>query len=609
MKKNIQSNSEFFSSVLNSLPFPFLVIDMDYNICMANDTARETHKTRGSVDELNAKCYQVTHHREKPCDSEKHPCPLKQLKEIKEPAVVEHIHYDRQDKERIVQVRAIPVFDDEKNLLYMIEMCLDITQRRQMAKDLALERERLSITLNSIGDGVIATDTLGRITMMNPVAERITGWQVENAVGEQFRDVFRIINEKTREPSKDPVKHVLKEGKVVGLANHTLLLARDDTESSIADSAAPIRDNDGAMHGVVVVFRDVTEERQREMKLQHLSFHDELTGLHNRAYAERRMNELESEQNPPLSIIMMDINGLKFVNDSLGHSQGDELLKEAAQTIRETCRQKDIVSRWGGDEFLIILPGISENQATNIRQRIEKAADGKQIGDTGLPLSMALGHGTKMSNKKSIQDTIKEAESRMYRKKLSISSSVRGGILAALMRTLETKSHETQEHVERMEDNGLKIAEAIVLPVYKREELKLVIALHDIGKINIPEDILVKPSDLNEQEWATIKTHPEIGYRIASRTDDFAHVADGILHHHERWDGSGYPDGLEGEEIPLISRITAIADAYDAMISSRPYSEPRSKQEAIKELKINAGTQFDPDLVEVFVNIMSKEKK
>jgi len=137
--------------------------------------------------------------------------------------------------------------------------------------------------------------------------------------------------------------------------------------------------------------------------------------------------------------------------------------------------------------------------------------------------------------------------------------------------------------------------------------LNLLITLHDIGKINIPEEVLTKKGPLTDEEWELMKKHPDIGYRIALSTDEFAHVAEEILSHHERWDGRGYPQGLKGEEIPFLARIAAITDAYEVMTNGRPYKEPMSKDEIISELRNCAGTQFDPYLVDVFVEILERE--
>jgi HD-GYP domain-containing protein (c-di-GMP phosphodiesterase class II) len=169
------------------------------------------------------------------------------------------------------------------------------------------------------------------------------------------------------------------------------------------------------------------------------------------------------------------------------------------------------------------------------------------------------------------------------------------------------KSQETEEHAERIKNLAQMVGKEIGLPQEKLDELALLATLHDIGKVGIDEKILNKPGKLSKEEWKEMKKHPEIGYRIAMASPELMTVAEYILAHHERWDGKGYPRGLKGEEIPLLARIIAITDAYDAMMSDRPYRKAISKEEALAEIKANAGTQFDPKFAEFFVKLMSED--
>ena len=175
------------------------------------------------------------------------------------------------------------------------------------------------------------------------------------------------------------------------------------------------------------------------------------------------------------------------------------------------------------------------------------------------------------------------------------------------MKTLAEKSFETEAHVQNMQRVAIKIGEKLELTDTELNRLELLIMLHDIGKINIPGEILTKEGSLSPEEWELMKQHPETGYKIARATEEFAHVAEDILAHHERWDGTGYPNGLKEEEIPLLAKITAVADAYEVMANGRPYKEPLTKEEIVKEFKRCAGTQFDPGLVEIFISVLEAE--
>ena len=354
---------------------------------------------------------------------------------------------------------------------------------------------------------------------------------------------------------------------------------------------------------VVSYFADlawtIAEHKRAEEKIRYISFHDVLTGLYNRAFFEEEMQRLETGRQLPISILMADLNGLKLVNDTYGHEAGDEMLKTVAGIIKKSCREEDIVARWGGDEFVILLPQTSEEKAGQIGKRIRSKCNSAYVGD--VPVSLALGVATKEKQSDLLTDVLNKAEDIMYKQKLAESRSVRSTVLNTLLKTLEAKSFETGEHVCRMQMLAWDFGEKLKLPESEMNRLSLLVTLHDIGKINIPEEILTKKEPLTEEEWEIVKKHPETGFRIARSTEEFAHVAEDILAHHERWDGTGYPQGLKGEEIPFLARITSIVDAYEVMTNGRPYREKMSPEEAVAEIKRCSGTQFDPQLVELFL--------
>jgi diguanylate cyclase (GGDEF)-like protein/PAS domain S-box-containing protein len=341
---------------------------------------------------------------------------------------------------------------------------------------------------------------------------------------------------------------------------------------------------------------------QAKEKLIYYSFNDRLTNLYNRNYLENEINRLDTYRQLPISIIMADLNGLKLINDTYGHASGDEMLRTAAAIIKKSCRGEDIVGRWGGDEFVVLLPQTGLTRAAQIARRI--TAGYKSASVQGIPLSIALGLAEKSNPEQSLTAVMKIAEDEMYRDKLTESSSSKSAVVSALLKTLAAKSCETEEHTRRMQNIALKIGERLNLPDSELKRLVLLITLHDIGKINLPEEILVKESSLTEMEWELVKKHPETGYRIARATEEFARVAEGILSHHERWDGSGYPQGLKGEEIPLLARITTIADAYEVMSNGRPYKPAMDKNEIIAEFQRCAGSHFDPHLTKILLTLI-----
>jgi diguanylate cyclase (GGDEF)-like protein/PAS domain S-box-containing protein len=340
-------------------------------------------------------------------------------------------------------------------------------------------------------------------------------------------------------------------------------------------------------------------------EIAYISHHDFLTGLHNRIYFEEEKKRLDTPSQLPISIIMGDINGLKLVNDGFGHAKGDELLIIISKILKDCCRQEDIVSRIGGDEFGIILPQTDSKHAQLLCSRISDACNGYALNKSLIYLSISLGYATKNISTETMDTIIMTAEENMSMHKLFERKSVRSSIIASIKVIMFEKSQETEEHAERMVQLSKLIGLAMALTESQMNELELLSTLHDIGKMGVSAEILSKPGKLSESEWAEIRKHPEIGFRIAQATSELIPIAEYILYHHERWDGKGYPEGLIGEKIPLLSRIIAIVDAFDAMTNDRAYRSAMTRPEAMEEIRKNSGTQFDPDISRVFLEKVS----
>jgi diguanylate cyclase (GGDEF)-like protein len=351
---------------------------------------------------------------------------------------------------------------------------------------------------------------------------------------------------------------------------------------------------------------NITERVRSFEKLREMSYRDRLTGLGNRAYFEEHVARLCDDQTQlPISMIIADLNGLKLINDAFGYTMGDQQLQAIADLLREHGRGGDIVTRWGGDEFVLLLPQTSEREAAEICSAIYAGA--AEIRATPFPLSVALGSATRSSMTQDCEQVRRLAEERMYRRKLLDSRSVNSMILSALQSTLQEKSGETEEHCERLGKLAMRLGRSLGLAAPVLDELMLAAALHDIGKIGVDDSILSKAGPLTPEELSQVRRHPEIGYRIVSSIPKVAAVATVILHHHEWWDGTGYPNGLRGDEIPLSSRILTIVDAYDVMTQGRCYKPAIPHTEALDELREMAGVQFDPGLVDLFVALMMPE--
>ncbi|WHH60091.1 HD domain-containing phosphohydrolase [Petroclostridium sp. X23] len=350
--------------------------------------------------------------------------------------------------------------------------------------------------------------------------------------------------------------------------------------------------------------KNAIELMKRKEEIIYLSYHDKLTGLYNRRFCEEEMQRLDHGRDCPISLIVADVNGLKLTNDAFGHEAGDKLLVTIANIIKNECRKGEIAARTGGDEFLIILPRVGLTDTEKIVERIRDRCENEK--GAPIKLSVSMGAATKENAHQDIMDIYKIAEDRMYSTKLMESRSIRSSIISSLRKTLSERNHETQEHSDRLTTLSYKLGKELGLSIDHINNLQLLALLHDIGITAIPDDILSKNGDLTEKEWKIMQNHSEIGYRIVSASQDLAHIADDILHHHERWDGNGYPQGLKGESIPLNSRIISVLDAYDCGVYGSFYQKPQGKKNTIEFIKGQAGRCFDPKIVTAFLKIIEE---
>ncbi|MGM0502692.1 MAG: HD domain-containing phosphohydrolase [Bacillota bacterium] len=466
---------------------------------------------------------------------------------------------------------------------------------------MALNTEKINKDIiETMQEGLLTCNVEGEIKMINESTTDILGYQERELINQPLNLIFSDEDSKKYFTAAN-LKQI--EQNYIFKSEEKYLLTKDKNEIPCLFSASILHDDWGEVLGAVCTFQDITERKEAENNLTHLTFHDQLTGLYNRTYLEQQLNQINSTGEVEIALIMIDLNGLKLINDGFGHEAGDKMLTRTAEVLNKSCRNSDIVGRWGGDEFIIIMSGIDQAKLEEITKRIKEKC--KETPKDPVPISLALGSSIKTEREEDIYETLKRAEDEMYNKKLFEHKIVQSDTLDTLLDNLGSKSHESEQHISRIQELACDLGEQINLSTVELEHLSLLASLHDIGKVTIAEEILNKPGSLTEIEWQNIKRHPEIGYRIASATDDFAHVAEEILYHHEWWDGSGYQEGLKGEEIPLLSRIIAIAEAYEVMTSGRPYQDAVTEKEALEELKEYAGSQFDPQLVEEFVELIN----
>lgn len=423
-----------------------------------------------------------------------------------------------------------------------------------------------------------------RFLGINKVFEEKLGMRSSELVGKSIWSVFP----NTEQYWIDFYEEVASSGKTIVFEDYSAVM-----DQYLKITAYKIDENKMA-----VIIEDITEVRKRQQEILSMSYHDSLTGLYNRRYYQENIVKLDTPENYPLTIVMSDINGLKMINDAFGHAAGDKLLLAASNVITKNCRENDFVARMGGDEFVIVMPNTFGTEAEKVIKKIY--SDSQGINIESIELSIAFGIATKEDVNESIEDTFKSAEDLMYRTKLLELPSARSEAIEAILKTLHEKDKNSEIHSRVVSGISERLASSYGMDRQEINEVKIAGLLHDIGKIVIPISIITKKGKLTDEEYNLIKGHSEIGFRILNSTFDMRNISNIVLNHHERWDGLGYPRGIKSDEIPLQSRIIAIADAFDAMTSERTYRKTFTQEEALNEIIANAGTQFDPNLVKLF---------
>ncbi len=455
--------------------------------------------------------------------------------------------------------------------------------------------------LENITNLVWVMDKNGVITYVNNACKQFWG---ENAKLEG-KNIRELLDEHRAQKIIEIKNHVLQTGEKTKVELDFKSLEDDVIWMSIAIS--PVLDRDQKVIETIFTANDITERIQNEEKLKHVSMHDPLTGLYNRLYFEEEVRRLDSERHYPIGIISCDVDGLKLINDFLGHEKGDDVLKKTAQILRKPFRSSDVISRVGGDEFAVILPSTDNKTAESICKRLYDAIEEFNNSSGELPVSLSVGCATGDDTSQGIMDIYREADHNMYSEKLRNRESVKNTCFNYLLELLERKEPFRREQRESFNRIAVLLGEALGLNGEEIQNLILLLTVYDIGKVVVDDAILFKENTLSEVEWSEIKRHAEAGYRIAQFSPKLSVVAEFIMQHHEWWNGEGYPRGLKGKNIHLIARIIALIDAYFAMLNPKPYRVSLTHAEALEELRKNSGRQFDPNLVDIFEIVLEQE--
>jgi len=478
-----------------------------------------------------------------------------------------------------------------RGLLISIERHKHNTELNKALYKMKENESRLQLILDTTAEAILGFDADGICVFCNNSGLNLLGYNNQSEIIGQ--DIHKLLfHESQTEVDKDNCKlyRVIRDGEAIHIDDE-VFLRKDKSKINVEYNAHPQFHN-GKVTGFVITFSDIAQRKKNEEEIIYLSYHDPLTGLYNRRFFEQELKRLDVKRNLPISIIMGDINGLKLTNDVFGHIVGDEIIKKTADILRKICRADDIIARWGGDEFIMILPNTSARDAYKVVNRIRKAFTKVQM--KLLKYSISLGYAAKKTEAERMDWIINRAEELMYLEKTTKIENIDYENIKNIYKHLQAENPRIKEHALNVSSYCEKIGKHLNFSEANIALLKEVAYFHDIGKVALTEsEVDFRPD---------YRKHPTVGFRILNVSEKTMEFAKYVLSHHERWDGTGYPKGLKGEAIPLISRIVAVAEHYDNLRRNKEHL--LAKDKALQTLIERAGTRFDPDIVDIFVEMV-----
>lgn len=455
-----------------------------------------------------------------------------------------------------------------------------------------LELEKMNVRnkalLKTIPDMLFVSDSRGYVTPFSFSSEKINPMTVE------------ILRNKN-------ITSLLKEGINKAVKFRELITFDFNLEKPEGFYYFEARISTSEIDEVLIMIRDITERVLMERRLREMAEKDGLTGLYNRNYFEDQYKKYELVMPDSLALILIDIDGLKLVNDTLGHIAGDKVMISVSNILKEVFPASALIARVGGDEFAVVLENRIIAEIESELEKLDNHLSYYNSGEEVFTISLSWGYAYVQGQNINTSLFFQEADNNMHQNKMLKEASTKNNLVKTLMKALEAKDYITEGHADRMGHLADLIARKMKLTHNQIDKIKLLTKFHDIGKVGIPDSILKKPGKLTEEEWEIMKTHSSIGERIANESNELKEISYYILTHQERWDGKGYPLGLKEDEIPVESRILALADTFDAMTNDRPYRKALSYKDTIEEIERNSGTQFDPEIVKIFKEVINKD--
>jgi len=464
-------------------------------------------------------------------------------------------------------------------------------------------KNELRLILDSAAEAIYGIDINGNCTFCNKSCVEILGYN------DQSELLGENMHWKIHHTQKDGTPFPIDECKIFkaftkGEGSHVIdeIFWRADGKYIDVEYFSYPQIRNGEKVGAVITFMDISERKQKEAEIEYLNCYDTLTGFYNRRCFDKIRTKIDNKANLPLSVIFADINGLKMTNDIFGHQAGDDLIKKASDIIRQVFGQSDLIARIGGDEFIILLPNTTGEEARKMLVQIESRFTGACV--KAIKCSLSIGFDTKINPNQSLDVIMANAENAMYKDKTINRKSINRDIINTIIETLHTRNPREKQHSINVAQICSDVGTALNLPQTEISKLKRAGFLHDIGKIALDERILNK-DELTDEEYEEMRQHSVVGYRILNLFDDTLDLAEYVYGHHERWDGSGYPRGIKGDQIPLISRIISVTETYDRVLNTTNKPSKEQKSMALAVIKNGAGTQFDPQIADVFVDMMN----
>lgn len=365
-----------------------------------------------------------------------------------------------------------------------------------------------------------------------------------------------------------------------------------------------LKDEEDKLIGKLFVFHDVTNSRQNFFELENSMLYDTITGFFNKQSFYTQIPQWNNPEYWPVSIVVCNVDGLRAINEAYGTAYGDLVMRQIGSYIKRRVGEETFCAKMDNGDLVIVLEKTVNADAGDLMEGVR--GEVLEFYDR-MPVSIEYGIATKEDTEVSVEKAMQIARNSMQNKKMLKDKSASSSIIDSLRQTLAESDDNTEEHVERTREMCGRLGREMGLEDAIIGQLELLAVLHDIGKVAIPQHIIKKQGKLTPEERAIIEQHTVKGYRIAKSNPELAVVADGILSHHEKWDGTGYPNGLKGEEIPLVARVISAVDSHDVMVNDRPYHKAMPERDAIAELRRCSGTQFDPHIVEVFTKMLERE--